>query len=113
MRCTLGNAAMMLLILLPCAAAAPAAMVEMHTSQAFDLEPPPPPRSLPARADDAWFPDVMPSAPAAALAPNVSTPPRSTAILIPLPAPLWIGIAGVGCALVAARAARPRRNLAA
>ena len=112
MRCTLGNAAMMLVILLPCAAAAPAAMVEMHTSQAFDLEPLP--RSLPARAEDAWFPDVMPSAAAAVLAPNVSTPPpRSSAILIPLPAPLWIGIAGVGCALAAARVARPRRNLAA
>jgi hypothetical protein len=112
MRFALHNAATMLAILLPCAAAAPAGMVEISTLQTLELEPP---RTPPGRTDDGsvgWFPNVMPSEPAALPAP-IATPPRASAILIPLPTPVWIGAAGVACALVAAAAVVRRRKLAA
>ena len=110
MRCFARNAAAaMLVILFSGAAAAPAGVVAIRASAALNAQPRPAALDPPS---DTWFPTVIAWEPVPVASPHVLAPPRTPAILIPLPAPAWLGIAGVACALLAA-AQRRRRKPAA
>jgi hypothetical protein len=128
MRCLFRNAGALLAMVWSGAAAALAGPVNIRTTleglkpaaivrtdrRAFgDVEPF---TDLAARVDDArrqWFPEWAAPAPhvSAATAATTAAPAgqiRPQAIVIPLPSPVWLGLAGLGCAVFVARVLDPR-----
>ena len=127
MRCLLRNAGAMLAMVWSGAAAALAGPVSIRTSEnlnsAFsptaivqpDWQPVTgvePLIELASHLDEfraAWFPEdaaLASSAPAWASAWSAQEA-RPAAIVIPLPAPAWIGVAGLGCVVLVARVLNP------
>lgn len=84
----------------------PAAIVRADWRPFAQVEPLAARASLAPVARRQWFPDRDGIAPPAVLAaPRV----RPAAIVIPLPASVWFGAAGLGCAVFVAQVLNPRR----
>ena len=125
MRCFLRHAGAMLAMVWSGAAAALAGPVSIRTSESFisssafmpaaivpadwqpvtDVEPL---IALASHLDEVratWFPeDVMTASSVSASTPQQARP---AAIVIPLPAPAWMGLAGLGCVVFVARVINP------
>jgi hypothetical protein len=87
----------------------PAAIVQADWQPVTDVEPLIELASHLGEVRAAWFPDdvaLASSAPAwaSSWAPQQARP---AAIMIPLPAPAWIGVAGLGCVAFVARVINP------